>query len=137
MRTKNRIKKAGALCIRHNKLLVVHKRGLEDYITLGGKIEPGETPIRCLQREVREEIGCSIRNPKYFATFLGLVNDSRGLSLRCYIVELKGNPKLNQYDSVDKYYWISCEDYKKYKIPLAPLLKERIIPSLIERGLLK
>jgi len=138
MKSRNRIEKAGALCIRDNKLLVVRKKGLEGYITLGGKIELGETPIICLQREVKEEIGCEIKNPKYFATFSGItINDSKTLRLRCYTAEFEGDPILNPHDSVDRYYWISYEDFKKSKIPLAPLLKKMVIPSLIERGLLK
>ncbi len=31
---------------------------------LGGKIEPGETPEECVIREVKEESGLAIRNPK-------------------------------------------------------------------------
>ena len=38
---------------------------------LGGKIDPGETPEECVIREVKEESGLSIRNPrlKGFLTF--------------------------------------------------------------------
>jgi 8-oxo-dGTP diphosphatase len=32
---------------------------------LGGKLEPGETPEECVIREVLEESGLSIQNPKY------------------------------------------------------------------------
>ena len=31
---------------------------------LGGKFEPGESPEECIIREVREESGLQIRNPK-------------------------------------------------------------------------
>ena len=38
---------------------------------LGGKMEPGETPEKCVIREVREESGLCIKNPrmKGFVTF--------------------------------------------------------------------
>ncbi len=43
---------------------------------LGGKLEPGESPEACAAREVREESGLEIKNPRYggllvFAGFKG------------------------------------------------------------------
>jgi 8-oxo-dGTP diphosphatase len=43
---------------------------------LGGKLEPGESPEACATREVREESGLEIKNPRYgglliFAGFKG------------------------------------------------------------------
>lgn len=43
---------------------------------LGGKLNPGESPEQCVIREVREECGLNIRNPRYhgllmFADFKG------------------------------------------------------------------
>lgn len=43
---------------------------------LGGKLNPGESPEQCVIREVREECGLNIRNPRYhgllmFANFKG------------------------------------------------------------------
>lgn len=43
---------------------------------LGGKLEPGESPEQCVIREVREEAGLNIENPRYhgllvFADFKG------------------------------------------------------------------
>jgi len=32
---------------------------------LGGKLDPGESPEQCVIREVREESGLDIRNPRY------------------------------------------------------------------------
>jgi 8-oxo-dGTP diphosphatase len=32
----------------------------------GGHIEPGETPLQCLEREVQEEAGATFKNPRLF-----------------------------------------------------------------------
>ena len=42
------------------RLLLVRKVGTESFMQPGGKIEPGETPLRALIRELREEIGLTV-----------------------------------------------------------------------------
>ncbi len=60
------------LCyLKHNgKTLMIHRNKKANDIHegkwngLGGKLEAGETPEECVVREVREESGLSIRNPR-------------------------------------------------------------------------
>ncbi len=60
------------LCYLHqdNHTLMLHRVKKENdmhagkWNGLGGKFEPGETPEECVIREVREESGLKIRNPK-------------------------------------------------------------------------
>lgn len=41
-------------------LLVRHAYGAHQWSTPGGRVEPGESPLAALQREVTEEIACEI-----------------------------------------------------------------------------
>lgn len=124
------------MCIRNKKLLVVHKKNV-GYISLGGKINPGETDFQCLEREIKEEIGCTAKNPKLFATFEGSTHDfKQTLRMVCYFCDIDGEIKLNPHDNVDGYLWIGKEDLPEIEKELAHMLKANIIPALIEQGLL-
>ncbi len=106
------------------------------YITLGGKIELGESDLECLKREVKEEIGCDIKNPVYFDTFAGKTYDNtKSIHMKCYFVELTGEFKINPADSIDHYRWID-KNYKSEGVLAAPLLEQQVIPALIKKELL-
>jgi len=122
--------------VRNKKLLVVYKKTDKMYITLGGKIEPGEGDIECLTREIKEELGCESRNPVYFDTFEGRIFDnSKSIHMKCFLIELEGEFKINPEDTIGHYRWID-KDYKKEGILVAPLLELKVIPALISKGLL-
>lgn len=129
------INKIGLLCILDKKLLIVHKKKLDQYITLGGKIESGETDEECLEREVKEEIGCKIKEVTYFATFKRISPDGTSLNQKCYLGQLEGIPTINSNDSIDGYTWID-RNWKEQNLKLAPMLEYQIIPKLISLDLL-
>ena len=129
---KQHINKIGLICIRNKKLLVVYKPSIDLYITPGGKIEPNETDHKCITREINEELGCNVKNLTYYGTFNGISNDNINLNLKCYFGELKGKIALN--NEISAFIWI---DSKNKNYPIAPLLKNQIIPKLIARGLIK
>lgn len=129
------INKVAAICIRDKKVLIVHKKTIGHYITLGGKIEPGENELTCLQREVKEEVGCSVRNPVHFGTFEGASIDNKSIKQSCYLCELEGEITLNPHDNIDGILWVG-RDYPDKKLPLAPMLEQVILPKLVEQGLI-
>ena len=64
--------KLATLCYlrRNGRTLMLHRVKKQDDIHegkwngLGGKFEPGESPEECVVREVREEAGLKIKNPR-------------------------------------------------------------------------
>jgi len=127
------INKIGLICIRNKKLLVVHKRDIYQYITVGGKTKPKETDIACLNREVKEEIGCKVKDLVYFTTFDMILLNETKLHQKCYFGKIYG--KINPNNEIDDYLWIS-RNWKRYKIKLGPMLEHQIIPKLIQEELL-
>jgi len=77
--------KLGTLCYieKQGKYLMLHRTKKENdmhkgmYIGLGGKFEAGESPEDCVIREVYEESGLQIKNPKLrgVLTFPGFFNE--------------------------------------------------------------
>ena len=131
---KKNISKIGLFCIQNKRLLVVFKPNIGLYITPGGKIEPYETETECLEREIKEELGCSICNLVYFGIFNGTTPEGDFLHQKCYLGDLEGKITLNPDDTINGYSWV--DRYSIYNIPLGPMLKEQIIPTLIEQGYL-
>jgi 8-oxo-dGTP diphosphatase len=130
------IYKVGALYIRQGRLLVVHKKTIDMFITLGGKIEPGETHRECLEREVREEVGCRVLRPRRYRVFESEAHDGEKIIRQtCYFCTLDGRIRFRKDDKIDGFLWVG-RDYKKHKSDLAPQLKRHILPALIEDGYL-
>jgi len=59
-----------ALVYRENEILLTRKPGYVPgrYTVVAGFVETGESLEHCLAREVAEEVGVSIRNPRYFGS---------------------------------------------------------------------
>lgn len=70
-----------AIVVKDGQLLVMHRNkfGHEYYCLVGGGIDPGETPEQALARELHEESGIQVANP------------------RLVIIEEAGNPFGTQY----------------------------------------
>lgn len=53
------------LIVHEDKLLVVkHTKESDFYALPGGKLEVGENPLECMIREIKEELGVEVKDPK-------------------------------------------------------------------------
>ncbi len=107
-----------------------------DYIMPGGQLTE-ENDVECLKNEIKEELDCLLDTDS-----LSLINQytdvaagrpDRDVSIKLYKGKLKGTPTPST--EVEYLHWIGKEDIDN-KI-VSPIIRHKIIPDLIERGLLK
>jgi len=130
--------KVGLLAIRDGKVLLCRKKHSTALLILpGGCRETGESAMECLQRELREELGeVEIKS----AEFVGVYSDraagspgdrSKTVRIELYSGELIGEP--SPHAEIAELVWFGENDEPS---GLAPSLRNKILPDLIDRGML-
>ena len=70
------IEKDGCYLVLH-RTKKEHDENGDKWIGVGGTFEPGESPLECVQREVKEETGLTMTNPR-FRGIVTFVSDEWG-----------------------------------------------------------
>ena len=70
------IEKDGCYLVLH-RTKKEHDENGDKWIGVGGKFKPGESPLECVQREVKEETGLTMTNPR-FRGIVTFVSDEWG-----------------------------------------------------------
>ena len=134
-------KKIGLLVLNENasKFLVCEKfpqNVTSDYIMPGGQFQE-KTVEECLKNEIEEELKCKVD----FATlnYIGEYTDvaagrpDRDVSIKLYSASIVGMPTPST--EVNALHWIGKEDATNERV--SPIVKNKIIPDLVRRGILK
>ncbi|MDM8084398.1 NUDIX domain-containing protein [Cellulomonas cellasea] len=114
------------------RILTVRKRGTSHFM-LPGKLEPGEAPDEAARREIHEEIG--IRLDPADLTLLGTWRTDAAnepdtdLVGTVYVAPLRDEPAAAA--EIAELRWVRIVDGDADDgSPLAPLLRERVVPAL-------
>ncbi len=140
METVKHYQKIGLLTLnsKSTEFLVIEKFpgdvGYTDYQMPGGQIEK-ETDIACLQREIKEELACSVEpsSIEYIAEYHGPAAGGGLLTMKLYLGELIGVPKAS--DEIKELHWVGIKD--KDDLKLSEFIRTRIFPDILRKGLLK
>ena len=92
----------------------------------GGKLEPGESPIQCLERELREELGVETRVEGFIGSY-AFASSDLSIELVAYRVSIvSGRLALSDHDELR---WVSPAELGKFSftepdLPLVKILRE-------------
>lgn len=128
------IHKAGLILIRNGALLLCRKRkDAQTLILPGGKIEPGESPLQALQREIAEELsGAKIADPKFLGSYFHPAQENfRSIQLELFSATLPEH--LTPSSEIAELAWFAPDDDGTQ---LAPSLRTTILPALRQLRLL-
>jgi 8-oxo-dGTP pyrophosphatase MutT (NUDIX family) len=129
------IHKAGLFVSRDGSILLCRRRkGSPLLILPGGKLEPGETPMQALAREIEEELGdVCVRGLKLIGRYEGPAANDPGKTvvIDLFSGTLDGQPQACA--EIGELVWFGPEGDPA---ELAPSLRDSILPDLRKRGLL-
>ena len=125
--------------IRDNSLLVMHRNkfGDEYYTLVGGGIDHGETAVESLHRELLEETGVAIANPRL--VFVEEAGDPYGPQYIYLCDYQSGEPKLAPDSEEAKVHALGKNLYTPMWLPLkdlphapflSPTMREHVLYSL-------
>jgi len=110
------------------RVLLVRKKGTHAFMQPGGKLRHSESHLAALERELGEELSCSLRPGS--STFLGTftapaANESGWLvEAALYRVELDG--EISAASEIDEVVWL--DPHSSDQIELAPLTRDNVLP---------
>jgi len=110
------------------RVLLVRKKGTRAFMQPGGKLQDSEPHLAALERELVEELSCSIRpeSQVFLGTFTAPAANETGCDVEAalYRVELEGT--INAASEIEEIVWI--DPNPPYQIELAPLTRDAILP---------
>jgi len=120
------------------KFMVCEKNNFtSDFIMPGGQIEEGEDDLKCLAREINEELSVETDEAslKYINEYLDVAAGdlTKDVSIKLYEGKIIGEPKPSA--EIIKFYWIGKDDLAHPR--LSPIIKNKILPDLIAKNILK
>lgn len=134
----NAIHKSAAVILQDRKLLLSRNQGKDIFIAPGGKLEPGETSVQALIREMKEEQGITIVATDvellgtYHAVAAGQEAEQTQLMMDVYFVHKYKGELSPQAEIAENLWW----DTSLTEVKQGSIFEHDVIPELVRRKLL-
>ena len=125
------VHKVAAVILQDRKMLLVRKGTSSTYVSPGGRPEPGESnPEVTLRRALKGELSADIARCRPFRVFTERASSGEAQVLMdTYIVQLASPPK--EGPAIADLVWVAANSSR----PMAPIVKEHLLPALKEADL--
>lgn len=130
--------KVGLLVLQGGRFLLCRKNNTTSKLILpGGCIEPGESAMECLEREILEELGSvKVINPACIGTYREIAASDdplvrKSLEIQLYQGEIRGTPVASS--EIVELVWFGPDSPVA---ELTPIMIHQIIPDLFRRNIL-
>ena len=131
------IHKAAGIIIKGRRLLVERSKGKDVFVAPGGKLELGETAIRAVIRELKEEFQLNVTEDdlEVFGTFYAEAAGSHnaGKKLRMDVFVIKNAGEISPDNEVEEVRWISSDI--PGDIEVGSIFAHEVLPRLKEKDL--
>jgi 8-oxo-dGTP diphosphatase len=109
------------------RMLLVRKRGTGAYMQAGGKIEPGESALDALLRELSEEIGLiPVIAPVYLGRFHAVAANEPGRTVEAELFHLSTPHLPTIAAEIAEARWVAISD--AHLLALAPMTRDHVLP---------
>jgi len=115
------------------RTLLVRKRGTTAFQQAGGKIEQGESALKALVRELREEVGLEVDLDvtEYLGSFRAVAANEPNTVIRAEVFAMSTDRVIVPGDEIEQVVWIETDE--PFGIELAPLTRDTVLPLWISR----
>jgi 8-oxo-dGTP pyrophosphatase MutT (NUDIX family) len=111
------------------RLFLVRKRGTAAFMQAGGKIEPGETPVATLVRELAEELDFMLTEPeaRFVGSFSCLAANEPDHLLHAHLYHIRViKREFAIAAELEEAVWVSAETARELR--LAPFTRDHVLP---------
>jgi 8-oxo-dGTP pyrophosphatase MutT (NUDIX family) len=113
---------ARILLIKDNKILLVKHTYQNGWYTIGGAVERGESPLNAIHRELKEEVGVTLKNPPTLFSIYYSRFEKRDDYIVLYIGNDYTQEDVNSNEILDKRWF----DLDNLPVDVTPATKRRI-----------
>lgn len=110
------------------RVLLVRKKDTGFFMQAGGKIDPGETPLAALARELREEIGLAIDAgaARHLGRFCAPAANEVGRQVAAELFHIRTVKDPDIGMEIEQALWVELD--RADTLPLAPLTRDHVLP---------